>query len=47
MSKDLKEKKEFLETINEAYPKLSERQIGYILGVAETVTEKKEEKVTA
>ena len=35
------EQKEFLKKVGKAYPNLSQRQIGYILGVADTVAEKK------
>lgn len=40
----INEQKEFLQKVDKAYPNMSQRQIGYILGVADTVAEKKAAK---
>ena len=42
--KQILRKEEFLQSVDKAYPNLSQRQIGYILGVAEAVADRQDER---
>ena len=35
------DQKEFVEAVADAYPKMSQRQIGYILGMADAMTDRR------
>lgn len=38
------DQKEFVEAVADAYPKMSQRQIGYILGMADAMTDRKKQQ---